>query len=119
MWSSVCVNLAEAWRKRRYPAAFIAKLSDAEAEAEETRVHLEIAVACGYMDPDLAAELDADYDAILAGLNRMSRNPRAWIPRTAPGPPSRRGRGMEDNARGGGHADERLPPESGKPEDGR
>ncbi len=34
---SVCANLAEAWRKRRYEAAFIAKLSDAEAEAAETR----------------------------------------------------------------------------------
>ncbi len=32
---SVCANLAEAWRKRRYEAAFIAKLSDSEAEASE------------------------------------------------------------------------------------
>ena len=35
---SVCANLAEAWRKRRYEAAFISKLSDAEAEAAETQV---------------------------------------------------------------------------------
>ncbi len=34
---SVCANIAEAWRKRRYPTAFISKLSDAEAEAAETR----------------------------------------------------------------------------------
>ena len=33
---SVCANLAEAWRKRRYEAAFLAKLSDSEAEAAET-----------------------------------------------------------------------------------
>ncbi len=33
---SVCANLAEAWRKRRYEAAFVAKLSDCEAEAAET-----------------------------------------------------------------------------------
>ena len=38
---SVCANLAEAWRKRRYKAAFIAKLSDAESEAAETQVWLE------------------------------------------------------------------------------
>jgi four helix bundle protein len=38
---SVCANIAEAWRKRRYEAAFIAKLSDAEGEAAETQVHLE------------------------------------------------------------------------------
>jgi len=35
---SVCANLAEAWRKRRYEAAFISKLSDSEAEAAETQV---------------------------------------------------------------------------------
>lgn len=34
---SVCANLAEAWRKRRYEAAFIAKLSDSEGEAAETQ----------------------------------------------------------------------------------
>jgi hypothetical protein len=35
---SVCANLAEAWRKRRYKAAFIAKLNDCEVEAAETQV---------------------------------------------------------------------------------
>jgi four helix bundle protein len=40
---SVCANIAEAWRKRRYQAAFVAKLSDAEGEAAETQVHLEFA----------------------------------------------------------------------------
>ncbi len=39
---SVCANIAEAWRKRRYPAAFAARLSDAEAEAAESEVWLEI-----------------------------------------------------------------------------
>ena len=43
---SVCANLAEAWRKRRYEAAFIAKLSDCEAEAAETQVWLKFAVKC-------------------------------------------------------------------------
>jgi four helix bundle protein len=46
---SVNLNLAEAWRKRRYEAAFIAKLSDAEAEAAETQSSLEFALACGYI----------------------------------------------------------------------
>ncbi|HEY3298463.1 MAG TPA: four helix bundle protein, partial [Armatimonadota bacterium] len=45
---SVCANLAEAWRKRRYQAHFISKLSDAEAEAEETRVWLDFALKCKY-----------------------------------------------------------------------
>ena len=43
---SVCANLAEAWRKRRYEAAFVSKLSDSEAEAAETQVWLEFAVEC-------------------------------------------------------------------------
>src|SRR5919108_1374395 len=51
---SVCANLAEAWRKRRYEAAFISKLSDVEAEVAETQVWIEFAVKCGYYDRDAA-----------------------------------------------------------------
>ena len=43
---SVCANIGEAWRKRRYPAHFVSKLSDSETEAEETRVWVEIALRC-------------------------------------------------------------------------
>jgi len=46
---SVCTNLAEAWRKRRYEASFISKLSDAEAEASETQVRLEFATRCNHL----------------------------------------------------------------------
>ena len=46
---SVCANIAEAWRKRRYEAAFIAKLTDAEGEAAETQVHLEFALRHNYL----------------------------------------------------------------------
>jgi four helix bundle protein len=41
---SVCANLAEAWRKRRYEAAFVAKISDSEAEAAESQAWLQFAV---------------------------------------------------------------------------
>ena len=41
---AVCSNLAEAWRKRRYPAHFVNKLSDSEGEADETRVWLEFSL---------------------------------------------------------------------------
>ena len=44
---SVCGNLAEAWRKRRYEAAFISKLNDVEGEAAETQVWIEFAVHSG------------------------------------------------------------------------
>ena len=45
-------NLAEAWRKRRYEAAFVSKLSDSESEAAETQVWLQFAVKCEYIDRD-------------------------------------------------------------------
>src|SRR5262245_55139093 len=54
---SVCANLAEAWRKRRYEAAFISKLSDSESEAAETQVWLEFAVKCGYLNREDAVPL--------------------------------------------------------------
>src|SRR4030095_12591278 len=45
---SVCANLAEAWRKRRYEKAFVSKLSDVESDAAETQVWLEFALSCEY-----------------------------------------------------------------------
>ncbi len=51
---SVCANLAEAWRKRRYQAAFIAKLCDCETEAAETQVWIEFAHRCNYLERETA-----------------------------------------------------------------
>ena len=75
---SVCSNIAEAWRKRRYPAHFASKLSDSEGEAEETRVWLEIAFRCGYITKTEADELDLAYDHILGQLVRMIEHPEQW-----------------------------------------
>jgi four helix bundle protein len=75
---SVCANLAEAWRKRRYEAAFIAKLSDSESEAAETQVWLEFAVKCGYLDRDSAAPMYQAYDEILRMLVAMINSPESW-----------------------------------------
>jgi four helix bundle protein len=76
---SVPANIAEAWRKRRYQAAFIAKLNDAEGEAAETQTHLEIALRCGYVRPDEARAIDADYEDLLAQLVHMAIHPQDWI----------------------------------------
>ena len=62
---AVCENLAEAWRKRRYKAAFISKLSDCEAEAAETQCWLEFAVRCGYFDAETTRQWYSQYDAII------------------------------------------------------
>ena len=46
---SVCANIAEAWRKRRYPAHFVSKLSDSDSEAAETEVWLDFALRLVYL----------------------------------------------------------------------
>ena len=76
---SVCSNLAEAWRKRRYEGAFVNKLSDSESEAAETQVWLEFAVKCHYMNRDKVAALYKTYDSILATLVGMINHPETWV----------------------------------------
>ena len=76
---SVCANLAEAWRKRRYKAAFIAKLTDAESEAAETQVWLEIAEKCEYLSNTKFRQLDSKYGHIISQLVTMENNADKWI----------------------------------------
>jgi four helix bundle protein len=78
---SVCANLAEAWRKRRYRAAFVSKLSDAETEAAETQVWIEFAVRCGYLDRAAGAELFRLYDRLIATIVSMISNSATWTRR--------------------------------------
>jgi four helix bundle protein len=75
---SVCTSIAEAWRKRRYPNAFVSKLTDADAEAAETQVWLAFAGKCGYLPPLLAAELSETYNRISGKLVKMLTNPDDW-----------------------------------------
>ncbi|MBD2303794.1 four helix bundle protein [Nostoc sp. FACHB-190] len=76
---SVCANFAEAWRKRRYEAAFIAKLCDAEAEAAETQTWIEFAVQCHYVDIETGRNLYKAYNSILGMLVTMIHNSNKWI----------------------------------------
>ncbi|MFV1995518.1 MAG: four helix bundle protein [Verrucomicrobiales bacterium] len=75
---SVCANLAEAWRKRRYEAAFVAKLSDSEAEAAETQTWIEFAVRCEYLDREKGKKLHLVYDGILGTLVGMINHADKW-----------------------------------------
>lgn len=75
---SVCANLGEAWRKRRYQAAFVAKLSDCQAEGTETQIWLEFAVKCGYLDVETGRKLYKNYDQILGQLVNMAKNSSNW-----------------------------------------
>ncbi|BDI20897.1 hypothetical protein ANSO36C_66990 (plasmid) [Nostoc cf. commune SO-36] len=85
-WRSVCANMAEAWRKRRYEAAFIAKLNDCvraacrrQAEAAETQTWIEFAVKCNYMNVEVGREIYANYNQVLSGLVNMINNPSPWL----------------------------------------
>lgn len=76
---SVCANLAEAWRKRRYEASFLSKLSDAEAEAAETQVWLEFAFQCGYLKEKTFRDLPVALDNILGKIVSLINNPQQWL----------------------------------------
>jgi four helix bundle protein len=75
---SVAANLAEAWRKRRYEAAFAAKLNDAEAEATEVQTWIELALRCGYINQKAANELDEAYEQIIGQIVTMIQQPQKW-----------------------------------------
>jgi four helix bundle protein len=75
---SVCANIAEAFRKRRYRKAFIAKLSDAESEAAETQVWLDFAYNCKYIDENTKDYLYQQYDYIIGKLVNMINNSDKW-----------------------------------------
>jgi len=75
---SVGANIAEAWSKRRYPRHFVAKLTDAHGEAEETGVWLDTARECGYLTGDQHADLMALVRATAGGLATMIRQSDRW-----------------------------------------
>ena len=75
---SVPANISEAWRKRRYEAAFKSKLNDAESEACETQTWIEFALRCSYVDRQIAESLDQKYEHIAARLVAMIRDSGNW-----------------------------------------
>jgi four helix bundle protein len=75
---SVCGNIAEAWRKRRYVASFVHKLSDSDGESAETEAWLDFAMACGYIDQNTHDELYRSYENIIGGLVKMMADPEPW-----------------------------------------
>ena len=75
---SVCANLAEAYRKRRYPKSFVAKLSDSEAEAAEVQVWLDFSLSFNYIEKEIYKELFDNYDHVLSQLVLMMNSPEKW-----------------------------------------
>jgi len=70
---SVCANLSEAWRKRKYKAVFINKLTDCTQEAAETQTWLEFALKCKYITKEIFEKLDEQYEHVYAMLITMER----------------------------------------------
>ncbi len=75
---SVSANIAEGFRSRRYPKAFVSKLGHAESEAAETQVWLDYALACEYISSEEHNVLDDKYDHILSMIINMSSKPENW-----------------------------------------
>ena len=75
---SVGANIAEGWRKRRYPQAFISKLSDADTEAAEVQSWLDHALNCCYITKEVFDDLDSRYHHISAQLCPMMDRPEQW-----------------------------------------
>ena len=82
---SVSSHISEAWRRRRYLAAFCEKLNGSESEAAETQTWIEYAVRCEYITTKQGRELHRTYDHIMGKLVNMQNNPEVWLlknPRT-------------------------------------
>jgi len=75
---SVPANIAEAFRKRRYQKAFVAKLSDSEGEAAETQTWLDFARDSKYISKDICSNLNLEYDYVLGKLVNMINSPEKW-----------------------------------------
>lgn len=76
---SVCANTGEAFRKRKYEKHFISKLSDSEAEAGETQVWLEFALAHNYINNEIFNNLIDKYEHIISMLVKMQSNSNKWV----------------------------------------
>ena len=78
---SVAVNIAEGFRKRQYPKAFVNKLSDSDGEATETQAWLDFALDCGYLNPDDFERLRNGYLEVGRMLGGMMAHPEKFLPR--------------------------------------
>ena len=75
---SVCANIAEAYKKKIYPKHFVSKLSDSDAEAAETIVHLNFAKDCGYLPEEEKINLLDKYNQIGRMLKSMMEHPEKF-----------------------------------------
>ena len=72
---SVCANFAEAFRRRKYAAHFLSKLSDCDAENAETEVWIDFSFACKYISDLEYKELAADQQEVGRLIGDIIKNP--------------------------------------------
>ena len=77
---SVPANIAEGFRKRRYPNMFVSKLADSDGEATETQVWLDLSLDCGYMSKADRDRLTAGYEEVGRMLSAMIADPHKFAP---------------------------------------
>lgn len=75
---AVCSNLAEGYRKRKYPRHFLSKLTDCDSEASETTVWIDFAFDCNYITEEKKDYLNAEYDKVGKMLGNMINNPEKF-----------------------------------------
>jgi four helix bundle protein len=76
---SVCLNLREAWAKRRYEAHFVSKLTDCDGENSETNSSLDFACDCGYITPAQHKEFTQQTIEIGRMIGSMLKNPELFL----------------------------------------
>ncbi len=78
---SICANIAEGYRKRRYPKHFTSKMTDADGEASEKMVWLDFAKDFGYFNVDEYSSLFSEYEEIGKMLGSMANHPEKFLPK--------------------------------------
>ena len=76
---SICLNLREAWAKRRYEAHFVSKLTDSDGENSETDSLLDFAYDCSYISNEKYNELKGMCSEIGKMLGGMIKNPKPFL----------------------------------------
>ena len=76
---SVCLNLREAWAKRRYEAHFVSKLTDCDGENSETDSSLDFARDCGYLTHEHHLQMTSTCAEIGKKLGSMLKNPTPFL----------------------------------------
>jgi len=76
---SICLNLREAWAKRRYEAHFVSKITDCDGENSETDSALDFAKNCGYISSDEHKDLTARCAEIGRMLHGMIKKSESFL----------------------------------------